>query len=727
MREKNAPGTGLLAPGRNCWRIERAHRLAFLIDGAAYFAALRAALVNAQRSVFMLGWDFDSRIRLVPEGANDGYPEELGPFLRALASKRRHLRMYILSWDFAMVFAMSRQWIPLYKLGWREHPVPRIAFRLDDKHPPSGSHHQKVVVVDDALAFVGGMDLAHGRWDTPAHRPHEPHRLDIHGGPSRPNHDVQAMVDGDAATALGELCRDRWRRSGGREPVPVSPRIEHDPWPSAVKPELEDTDIAIARTDPGYVDGNGVEEIRHLYIDAINAAQRTLYLENQYFSSSRVGAALEARLSEPDPPEVVVVSRLEEEGWLEAETMGVLRALLNKRLQKADVRGRYRLLYPYVPGLESPKLLNVHSKVLVVDDVLCSVGSANFNNRSMGFDTECNIVLEAHGDNRIRRVIANLRNRLLAEHLGSEAEGVASETERHGGRVIEAIEALKRPGRTLRPIDPPVPRDAELIVPASALVDPERPAQPDAFVEAFVPSDVRGAMAGRIVRFALELLALAVIASALRWTALGDLPWVERLAEVVRTIVASPWAPLLASAVYVAAGLFVIPITLLIIVTCVFFGPLLGATYALAGTFASALATYGAGRLLGRQVVRRIAGVRLNFITRKLARRGMMAVAILRLLPVAPYSIVNAVAGASRVPLRDFLTGTVIGIAPAIALAATFVDRLQAALNDPGPVSYAALAADVALIVVAAAFVWQRFGRSETAAPMPAARSVADG
>lgn len=713
---ENAPATGLLVPGRNCWRIERAHRLAFLIDGAAYFAALRAALANAQRSVFILGWDFDSRIRLVPEGANDGFPEELGPFLRALARKRRRLRMYILSWDFAMVYAMGREWVPLYKLGWREHPVPRIAFRLDDKHPPSGSHHQKVIVVDDSVAFVGGMDLAHGRWDTPTHRPREPHRLDINGEPSRPNHDVQAIVDADAASALGELCRDRWRRSGGREPVPIDPHVEHDAWPHAVHPELNDVDIAIARTDPGYVDGNGVEEIRHLYVDAINAAERTLYLENQYFSSSRVGAALEARLANADPPEVVIVSRLEEEGWLETRTMGVLRALLHERLKKADRHGRYQLLYPHVPGLEVGKLLNVHSKVLVVDDELCSVGSANFNNRSMGFDTECNIVLEARGEDRIRRVIARLRNRLLAEHLASEAEVVAAETERHGGSLIEAIEALKRSGRSLEPIDPAVPPDADLIAPASTLVDPERPAQPDELVEAFVPPDARSAMAARLVRFALELLALAVVAAALRWTALGDLPWVERLADVVRAIVASPWAPALVAGIYVVAGLLAVPITLLIIVTCVFFGPWSGATHALAGAFASALATYGAGRMLGRQAVRRIAGVRLNYITRKLARRGMMAVAILRLLPVAPYSIVNAVAGASHMRLREFLPGTVIGIAPVIALAATFVDRLQAALNDPGPVSYAALAVDVALIIVAAAFVWQRFGRSREAA-----------
>ena len=67
----------LLQPGRNCWRIEHAARLSFLIDGAAYFAAVRAAIARAQKSVFILGWDIDSRIRLVPAGANDGLPEEL--------------------------------------------------------------------------------------------------------------------------------------------------------------------------------------------------------------------------------------------------------------------------------------------------------------------------------------------------------------------------------------------------------------------------------------------------------------------------------------------------------------------------------------------------------------------------------------------------------------------------------------------------------------------------
>src|SRR6187402_1459845 len=94
---KITPRQALLEPGRNCWRIERAARLAFLVDGAAYFAAVRAAIARAQKSVFILGWDIDSRIRLVPQGANDGLPEELGDFLNEVVKRRRGLEMHVLS------------------------------------------------------------------------------------------------------------------------------------------------------------------------------------------------------------------------------------------------------------------------------------------------------------------------------------------------------------------------------------------------------------------------------------------------------------------------------------------------------------------------------------------------------------------------------------------------------------------------------------------------------
>ncbi|MBS1211475.1 MAG: hypothetical protein H6R26_91, partial [Proteobacteria bacterium] len=79
---------GLLKPGRNCWRIERTRRFAMLVDADAYFRAVRAAILQARHSIFILSWDIDSRVRLVPGGANDGFPEPLGDFLHAVVSSR---------------------------------------------------------------------------------------------------------------------------------------------------------------------------------------------------------------------------------------------------------------------------------------------------------------------------------------------------------------------------------------------------------------------------------------------------------------------------------------------------------------------------------------------------------------------------------------------------------------------------------------------------------------
>lgn len=712
---KKGAGDRLLVPGRNCWRIEPAQRLSFLIDGDAYFRAVRAAIAQAKRSVFIVGWDIDSRIRLVPQGANDGLPEELGDFLNAVVKRERHLRMCVLSWDFAMVFAMDREWMPLYKLDWLTHR--RLSFRLDDKHPVGASHHQKIVVVDDAVAFVGGLDLTHCRWDTPEHGCNEPGRCDPDGKPYRPYHDVQALVDGAAARALGELCRDRWHRATGRRARPVDEAPANDPWPRHVEPDITAVDVAIARTDPGYVTGQAVEEIRHLYVDSIAAARRSMYLENQYFSSSVIGAALAERLRAPDAPDILVVSRQAEEGWLEERTMGVLRGRLHKQLEAADSGGHYGLYFPHVPNLELPNVLNVHSKVLIVDDELCSVGSANFSNRSMGFDTECNIAIEARGDERIQRTIAGLRNRLLAEHLGTEPDVVAAETARQGGRLLKTIQSLHHPGRTLEPINPHVPPEIDALLPASAVVDPERPVDPEQLVDEFVPASERKPVAGRVSRIAITLVMLAAIAAAWRWTPLRDWVSLQALIDMARNLEYSSIAPFVVLAGYVVGGLLVVPVTVLIIATGVVFGPLLGGVYALGGSLLSALVTYWIGRTLGRHAVRRIAGRRLNRITRRLARKGLITIAVIRLLPIAPFSVVNAVVGASHIKLRDFLLGTALGMAPGIAITVIFVDRVTAAVTDPGVGTFLTVAALTGLLVAVAVSVNRRFGQNTAVAP----------
>ncbi|MDX1376425.1 MAG: hypothetical protein R3357_12710, partial [Burkholderiales bacterium] len=167
----------ILEPGRNCWRIEKAERAAFLIDGADYFAALRSALLDARQAVYIVAWDIYSELALVRgETPEDGAPARLKALLNHIARERPALRVYILNWDFVMLYGMEREWLPVYRLDWDTHR--HVHFHLDDRHPLGGSRHQKMVVIDDALAFVGGLDPTRGRWDTPEHAPDDPRRGD---------------------------------------------------------------------------------------------------------------------------------------------------------------------------------------------------------------------------------------------------------------------------------------------------------------------------------------------------------------------------------------------------------------------------------------------------------------------------------------------------------------------------------------------------------------------
>jgi phosphatidylserine/phosphatidylglycerophosphate/cardiolipin synthase-like enzyme len=129
-----------------------------------------------------------------------------------------------------MMFARDREFPPMYGFGWE--PARRVHFRYDDTHPVGASQHQKVVVIDDALAFVGGIDLTLRRWDCGDHAAEDPRRT-ANDQPYPPFHDTMMAVDGDAARQLADLARERWRLATGQRLKPVDPQslAESDPWP----------------------------------------------------------------------------------------------------------------------------------------------------------------------------------------------------------------------------------------------------------------------------------------------------------------------------------------------------------------------------------------------------------------------------------------------------------------------------------------------------------------
>lgn len=674
--------TDILDEGHNCWRVVPCERAAFLIDGQAYFSTVAATIRRARKAVYIIGWDVDSRILLErgEKGLPDGLPAALGPFLNELVSRSKELNIYVLDWDFAILYALEREPLPIFKFGWRTHR--RLHFKLDGKHPVGASHHQKVVVVDDRVAFCGGFDLASGRWDRPAHAVEDPLREDD-GKSYRPFHDVQLMVDGEAAQALGELARERWQRATGE--VLMAPGVKEDPWPEEVAADLERMRVGILRTEPTCNDREAVCEVKNFYLDAIAAARQSIYIENQYFTAYEVGEALKQRLAGDAGPEVVLVLPQQCSGWLEKGTMGVLQARLLQRLQQADRHGRLRVYYPTREGL-GEEGINVHAKVLVVDDRLVRIGSSNLNNRSMGFDSECDLVIEANGEDRLRQGILAFRDRLLAEHLGAESAEVAKAI-REQGTLRGAIEALNRRDRRLEPLAMKVEPWLDSLVPDSRLIDPEKPITLNEMAEMLAPSEVGRPESMWRDRKKLVFAALVVgafgLAALWRWTPMANWLDVEAMATWGGFFRDSAAAPLIVVAVYLLGGFILVPVTLLILVTAMVFGPVVGFAYSLAGSLTSALATFVIGRLLGRERVRTMAGEKVNRISRYLTRRGLLTVTTVRIVPVAHFSLVNLVAGASRIQARDFFFGTLLGMTPGIIAISLFEEGLLNALKHP--------------------------------------------
>ena len=177
----------------------------------------------------------------------------------------------------------------------------------------------------------------------------------------------------------------------------------------------------------------------------------------------------------------------------------------------------------------------------------------------------------------------------------------------------------------------------------------------------------------------------------------------------------SPIGALIVVGAFVLGSLVLVPVTLLIAATAATLGPLAGFSYALIGSVAAAGVTFLIGRLLGRERVRRLAGRRVAAVNRRLGQHGIIAVALLRLVPLAPFTVVNIVAGVSEVRLIDFMIGSGIGLAPGIAVTTLFGSQLGAWLRAPDALGLVILLGSLALLL-AGGFTLRRWGRSRTPA-----------
>jgi phosphatidylserine/phosphatidylglycerophosphate/cardiolipin synthase-like enzyme len=460
----------ILQPGRNCWRVERAERAAVLVDGACYFSRLEQALASARRSILIVGWDFDARIKLRADRGDDA--PTLGDLLRSLVEARPELEIRILIWSIATLHAPGETLPLIAGAKWQDHP--RIHLRLDYEHPIYAAHHQKVVCIDDCLAFAGGIDLTVQRWDTQEHGASDPVRHTPEGSAYGPVHDLQMMVAGPAAGALTDLAQRRWRIATGEELEPV--QTEAAVWPSDLEPDFLDASLAIARTAPPWGDNPPIREVAALTLDALQAARHSIYIEAQYFVSFAIGHVLAQQLARRDGPEIVVVTSQTLPGAFERFVMGANRDRLIRRMKRADSFDRLKVCRPVVPAADGEAEVLIHAKLIIVDDVFVRIGSSNLNNRSVGLDTECDVAIEANNDGE-RHGIRRLRERLLGEHLGVSPERLAQAVAAKGS-LVQAIDALGGNARGLRAFEAMAAPGPARPIFGTRLLDPHRPFEP---------------------------------------------------------------------------------------------------------------------------------------------------------------------------------------------------------------------------------------------------------
>jgi phospholipase D1/2 len=497
-------GGRIVAVGRNAWKSLPTRRCGLLVDAKDYYTAFYSAALKARRYILLTGWQFDRGVKLLRD-EDVALAQPLGGEVRLLklldwlCEARPELEIYILAWDFHLVFALEREWMQKLYFHWATHE--RLRFRFDDWHAPGGCHHQKFAVIDGQLAFLGGIDLCESRWDDRRHLGKNPSRIS-RGRKQKPYHDVQGYFVGPGvAGALTDLFCQRWKCSGG-DPIHLPRKVAGVAAWDRYRPRgalaLPPGKVTLSRTEPGKIDrpgpgahkGRACFEIRTLLEDAIDRAERLIYMETQYFSSRRLSEALERRMRMRGRPrlDIVLVLNKRAEAFKEEIAVGLRQAQNIQQLRKVAAETGHALgaYFSVADGRvkkgrrgarEQPTY--IHSKLTVVDDRFLSMGSANLTNRSLDLDTELNANWEASpGDRPLERAIRAARVSLLAEHMGLAGRGLA----RQKGLVeyLDRMLAEKR-GR-LRALPPPTTGQARalaLLEPRALPFDPEDEAEQD--------------------------------------------------------------------------------------------------------------------------------------------------------------------------------------------------------------------------------------------------------
>lgn len=706
----------ILKPGESCYRIAQADQIDILVDAAPYYKAIYSCITQAQKSILFLGWQFDTRVPLLrgEEAERAEYPVSFLPLLQTVTGERPDLQIYILAWDHSIIFATEREWWQGYR--FQQTPSDRIHFHFDSLHPTGGSHHQKIVVVDSRVAFCGGLDICADRWDTQQHQRRNPLRKNPDGSSYDLFHDVQIAVQGEAVAILEDIFRERWVAATS-EPLRLErPKEKRPPLSLPNTIRLPAGPVGISRTVPIGSCGvtASIEEIACFYEKAISGADRFILIENQYFTSRKIFEALVRRMMAPNRPpiEIVFILPHRPQNWKEQLAIGFEQRRMLQRLEKiAKSHGSSVGVYtPIKAGTATlpAKSIYVHSKVLIVDNRILSVGSANTTNRSLGLDTECNIAIEAENEAQSKQ-IALTCFALLAEHLEQPIDKVEMLFKGKKGWVdyLDSTCRKGEAGRLHRLNEVWTETWVDEILPGGICFDPESPLQAENFFEEilspFEPLDEeiagealheteapslkkearlhpaeKGARPSKRNILLKGLLLFLFPLTGLSFYLFLDphnsdsVFWVTLLDRARH----ASWTVPVFLAGTVVASLISFPIISFIVLGGILFGPVWGGVLSLAGALLGAIASYFMGLYFGQPLIQRFGGKRVQTAQRWLRKKGFWTIVAVRVIGVFPFTVINFCAGASRMAFSHYIGGTVFGMLPGSFFIAYFAHSI---------------------------------------------------
>ncbi|APE06929.1 phospholipase [Alteromonas sp. RW2A1] len=691
----------IFEPGENCWVESNATFAAPLIDCANYYKALHSSIVKAKHSIFIVGWDIDSRIRLIrgEDEAQSSAPSVISDLLKWKAEQTPDIQIYLLRWDSSLAFFAQRElWA---KEAWDEKTPDNVKTELDDTIPMGGSQHQKIVVIDDELVFSGGMDVSTNRWDTRDH-PVVSEERDGPDGDYGPLHDVQMVSSGPVVADFSKLVRWRWQRVANETPIAIrdNANINIDApipaaWPESYPPIFKNVECALARTIPFMDEVEPAQEVRHMLLDLIGQAESFIYIENQFTTRQEIAEELNRQLKLKPNLNVCIVSSYEPKGKFECEAFWASRIQFKTILESGISPERVKMTYSSIEDMQGKRAYKrIHSKVMTIDDKYLVIGSSNLSNRSMTLDTEIDTVLYGNTPENKQSVV-NVRNDLLAEHTGRALEDMPAIFEQPN--PVEAfMQGQIAHGYILTEVRDEIFTEQSTANLFRSLSDPEEPLisipTPDGTV---LPA--RNPRR-RSIMIAIGVTIVAVMCGLMYWAS-QSIPWLSSdsinafLEESRGTYFALPTVLM----VYVVGGILFFPVTVLSLAVAAIFGPIWGPIYGMMGALLSSAILFGIGKLSGNAGLKKLGGPKVAAVDEKLKRSGIVGVAAIRMLPIAPFSLVNLVAGISSIGIIQFLVGTFLGMFPPMIAKGLVGDSIAQIWQNPSVETISYLVAGIAL------------------------------